>query len=86
VLGDVLLHGSAVQLPLDPEGPGECSAAECQGETLGRGVQVRTSAREPPLRVRERGEAGSLSRGDDSQQLVPGGALSASQAGADGLV
>ena len=40
-------------------------------------MQVRSPSREPAPWVRDDGEAGSLVDGDDSQQLVPGGALSA---------
>jgi hypothetical protein len=82
---DVLLDRPAVQPSLDPQGAGESSAAERQGEALGRGVQVRSPARKPAPRVRDDREAGSGFGGDDSKQLVPGGALSAPQAGADGF-
>ena len=80
---DVLLQRSRGKPGRDPEGPGEGSSAERKGETLGRGVQARSPARKPTPRVRDDREAGSGIGGDDSQQLVPGGTLSATQAGAD---
>ena len=70
-------------LPLDPEGPRQCPATECEGQALGGGVQVRSPAGCPSLGIGEDLEARTPVTSDDSQQLELRGPLPATHAGAD---
>jgi hypothetical protein len=80
----VLRHRPDGKLSPDPEGPWEGSAAKRESETLGRRMQVCTPTRESSVRIRDDREAGTQVAGDDAQQLVPGGPLPATDAGAQG--
>ena len=78
----VVLDGFAGQPVRDPEGPRKGSTAKRELQALRRGVQVCASAGCSSVRVRGDGEAGSLVAGDDSQQLLLGGSLPTTHAGA----
>src|SRR6476660_4659504 len=65
------------------EGPGEGSAPECELQAVGRGVQVRSTARCPARRIGDDLQACSPVTGDDAQQLELGGPLPTADAGAN---
>ena len=66
VLADVVLERRAVEPSLDPKGPRERSAAQCQLETLGGGVQMRPSTGCSPRRIRDEPVPGALVACDDA--------------------
>src|SRR5262245_45165069 len=82
---DVPLQRLTRERARNPEGPWERSATKRQGETLGRGVQVRPTAREPARRIGDDLEAGPGVLCDNSQQLLPGSPPATPQARADGF-
>ena len=65
-LSHMLLHRSTAEARLHPEGPGEGAAPQCLLEAVGRGVQVRPPARQPPSRIGDDLAAGAPVVEDDS--------------------
>ena len=77
------LEPCAAQPTRHPEGPGKGSAPQRQLETLGRGMQVRSTARRVTSRVRDEFCALSRILRDHAQQLCLGSSLPAPHARAD---
>src|SRR5690242_1098662 len=75
-----LLELRAVERALDPEGPAERPATQCQLQALRGRVQMRPATGCPARGIGHQPVAGSLLTRDDSQQVFPGGPLPASDA------